>query len=68
MLNDEISAAGKVYSFTKRCFYLLGNSIAVKNGRAIVMKRKYISFFRGNSLNIGFGIVDKYFYRSQRSY
>src|SRR5205809_7960433 len=41
MLDNKISPAWQVNRFSERSFYLPGDSITVKNGCAIIMKRKY---------------------------
>ena len=50
VLNNEICAAGQVNGFSKGSLYLAGNSIAVKNGCAIIVEGKYFGFIGSNPL------------------
>jgi len=38
MLNNQVGAASKVYGFTKRTFYLLINTMMLKNGLLVFMQ------------------------------
>ena len=57
MLDDQVSAAVKVYCFSKRCFDLFCNPKGIKNRSTILVKGNDIRFFRCYALNIGLGVI-----------
>src|SRR4051812_37995420 len=57
MFNNKISAAGKIYCFSKRPFYLFGNTKLIENGETIYMMRNNFLSPRSNFLNVGDCIV-----------
>ena len=58
MFNNKVSTTVQVHRFSKRSFYLFCNSKLIKNGRAILIKRNDICFFRSNSLNVSSCILE----------